>query len=165
MGRNFGERPRQGVPPPPGSPTARSLGCVCPQQRNLDLDREATNRRRRLRVVASCCPLHGWEDGPPPVPLKRAWVLEVLRSALPGLKKDFLVVGLWIFGSVARDEAGHDSDLDVLAEFAGSADLFVYTGLLHRLKELLGTPVDLGTVKSLRPTIRPRVMAERIQVE
>ena len=43
-----------------------------------------------------------------------------------------------LFGSVARDEAGPDSDVDVLVEFEGWATLDRYAGLYDRLEDLLG---------------------------
>lgn len=64
---------------------------------------------------------------------------------------------LALFGSVARDEAGPDSDVDVLVEFEGITTLDRYAGLYDRLEDLLGRPVDLATPDMVRPFMRAAV--------
>ena len=67
-----------------------------------------------------------------------------------------------IFGSVARGEAGPDSDLDVLVDMEPGRSLFDMGGLLTDLQELLGCPVDVVTEKGLRERIRDRVLKEAV---
>jgi len=55
----------------------------------------------------------------------------------------FGVRGLWLFGSTARGEAGSDSDLDILVEFAEPCSYEQYSGLRFFLEDLLGQTVDL----------------------
>ena len=76
----------------------------------------------------------------------------------------FDVKSLSIFGSVARDEARPDSDLDVLVEFRGRPTFDGYMGLLEYLEDLLGSTVDLVTSGGLRPELRPYVEPELIRV-
>ncbi len=78
----------------------------------------------------------------------------LLREALPGLRLRYAVLRLGVFGSLARGEAGPDSDVDVLVEFDGPATLDGFMGLKVELENLLGTRVDLATPKSLRPSLR-----------
>lgn len=89
---------------------------------------------------------------------------QILRSAMPELKQRFSVVSVRLFGSLARDEAGPDSDVDILVEFAGPVSLFVLADLREYLMEVLGRPVDVGTEASLRPRIREAVVAEAVRV-
>ena len=49
--------------------------------------------------------------------MKRDKVLEFLSSHRQELENRFGVCSLALFGSVARDEAGPESDIDVLIEF------------------------------------------------
>ena len=79
--------------------------------------------------------------------------LRLLSEALPDLKRRFAVARLGLFGSVARNEAGPDSDVDILAEFEGPATLDGFMGLKADLEALLGTRVDLATPGSLRPSL------------
>jgi len=67
-----------------------------------------------------------------------------------------------IFGSVARGDAGPDSDLDVLVDMEPGRSLFDMGGLLTDLQELLGCPVDIVTEKGLRERIRDRVLKEAV---
>lgn len=61
MGRNFGARVKPGVPPPPGSPTAHRLGCICPQEANAALNGRPDAFGNVLALVNSGCTLHGWD--------------------------------------------------------------------------------------------------------
>jgi predicted nucleotidyltransferase len=70
---------------------------------------------------------------------------------------------LTLFGSVARDEARADSDVDLLVEFDKPVGLFEFLELKERLEEILGRRVDLATRASLKPRIREKVLAEAIR--
>ncbi len=96
--------------------------------------------------------------------MTRAEALAVLtahRSELAafGLRR------LALFGSVARDEAGPDSDVDVLVEFEGKATLDRYAGLNDRLEDLLRRPVDLATPSMIRPFMREGVEEDACEVK
>ncbi len=65
-----------------------------------------------------------------------------------------------VFGSVSRDEARADSDVDFLVDLDEGRSLFDLGGLLMDLQTLLGCPVDVVTEKGLRPRIRERVLRE-----
>ena len=95
---------------------------------------------------------------------QRDHAAQTLRKAMPELQQRFGVVSVRIFGSVARDEAGPDSDVDILVEFARPVSLFVLADLRLFLTEALGRPVDVGTEASLRPRIREAVVAEAVRV-
>ena len=89
---------------------------------------------------------------------------QILRRTMPELQQRFGVVSVRLFGSVARDEAGPDSDVDILVDFSGPVSLFVLADLREFLMEALGRPVDVGTEGSLRPRIREAVVAEAVRV-
>jgi uncharacterized protein len=50
---------------------------------------------------------------------------------------------LRIFGSVARGDDNHDSDVDFLVDFEASRSLVDMAGLILDLQEILGVPVDV----------------------
>lgn len=94
----------------------------------------------------------------------RAETLALLRANRPTVIREFGVEALALFGSLARDEAGAGSDVDILVIFDGPATSARYFGLQFYLEDLLGRSVDLVTDNELRPELRPRVEAEAIYV-
>ena len=96
--------------------------------------------------------------------MNRQEVLQILHEALPGLRERFGLQDLAIFGSVARDEAGPDSDVDVLVTFEGRTGFRAFMGLQFELEAILGAKVDLVTPKAMRPTLRPRIERDLIHV-
>ena len=73
------------------------------------------------------------------------------------------VASLSLFGSVARDEAGPDSDVDLLVEVRRPFGLFALARLERYLESILGRPVDVGTPDSLHPMIRDQVLREAVR--
>ena len=67
-----------------------------------------------------------------------------------------------VFGSVARGDAGPESDVDILVDMEPGRSLFDLGGLLYDLQTLLGVEVDVVTEKGLRPRIRAQVLREAI---
>jgi len=74
------------------------------------------------------------------------------------------VKSLALFGSLARGDAGPESDIDILVEFQGPSTFDRYMDLKFFLEELLNRPVDLVTRKALKPRLRPYVEKEAIYV-
>lgn len=74
------------------------------------------------------------------------------------------VKSLELFGSVARNEAKPDSDVDFLVEFAIEATLFDLFRVRHYLEDLLRSKVDLGTRAALKAHLRDFVAQEVIRV-
>lgn len=95
--------------------------------------------------------------------MQRRDIIELLRTHQETLRH-YGVKSLSLFGSVARDEAGADSDIDLLVEFDGAATFDQYADLQLFLEELLACEVDLLTQNGLRPRLRPHVEAEAIRV-
>lgn len=79
--------------------------------------------------------------------------------------KDMGVKSLALFGSVAREEATPDSDVDFLVEFDDRPiGLFDLSRVRLYLEDVLGSKVDMGTEDSLREHLRERVLREKIRV-
>jgi len=72
---------------------------------------------------------------------------------------------LALFGSVARDEAGPDSDVDLLVEFEGEPTFKRYAGLYDCLESLFSCAVDLVTESSLLPVLRPYIEEDAYDVQ
>ena len=69
-----------------------------------------------------------------------------------------------VFGSVGRDEADGNSDVDFLVDMEPNRGLFDMGALLMDLQDLLACRVDVITRRGLRERIRERVLAEAKQL-
>ena len=96
----------------------------------------------------------------------REKLLQRLREHKDEIRRRFGVKSLAVFGSVARGEAGPESDVDILVEFDPKAHvgLFKMVELKEFLEEILGCPVDIVTLDGLRPWMRDRVQREALRV-
>ncbi|TVP47522.1 MAG: DNA polymerase subunit beta [Halomonas sp.] len=90
--------------------------------------------------------------------------LRLLHDHKPILTEQFNVKELALFGSMARDNANEDSDIDILVCFDGPATSARYFGVQFYLEDLLGYPIDLVTDKALRHELRPYVESEALHV-
>ena len=93
--------------------------------------------------------------------MTRAEVLACLHEHTAELRR-MDVASLAVFGSVARDEAGPDSDVDLLVEFARPVGLFRLLALKEYLEAVLGRPVDLATRNALKRQFRDAILREAI---
>lgn len=96
--------------------------------------------------------------------MKKADVVKAIKPFHKELRGEFFVESLSLFGSVARDEARPDSDVDLLVEFTQPVGLFTLIGLKNRLEEILGCPVDLGTRRSLKTSIGSDALEDAVRV-
>lgn len=90
--------------------------------------------------------------------------LKLLNLHGAEIRERFGVKRLALFGSVARDDASEESDVDVLVEFEGSTTFRGYMGLKSYLEDLFQRPVDLVTEAGLRPVFRPYVEGDAIEI-
>ena len=95
--------------------------------------------------------------------MKRAEVLELVRSHQTQLQK-LGVISLDLFGSVARDQAHAQSDVDILVELEESVGFFEFFRIKHYLEDVLECPIDLGTADALKEHLREPVLEEAIRV-
>ena len=96
--------------------------------------------------------------------MNRDAVLQLLRAHKTPLTQKFGVSRLALFGSVARNSATSQSDVDVLVSFDGPATSDRYFGVQFYLEDLLGCAVDLVTDKALRSELRDFVEKEALDV-
>ena len=96
--------------------------------------------------------------------MDRDCALTLLREHKAVLAQRFRVADIAVFGSMARDEAGDSSDVDILVRFDGPATSERYFGIQFYLEDLIGRSVDLITDRALRTEVRPHVEREAIHV-
>ena len=96
--------------------------------------------------------------------MKRNAALATLRANEAELKT-LGVERLYLFGSVARDEARADSDIDLFFDFNDPKfSLIELIGIQNRLSDLLRTTADVMTRGSLHPVLRANIEQSAVQV-
>jgi predicted nucleotidyltransferase len=96
--------------------------------------------------------------------LQRDNVLAILRQHKTDLCDRYGLISLGIFGSVARDEASENSDLDVIVKLS-KPNLFALVHLREELISLLGCEVDIiHESQALRPFFRNIIERDSIWV-
>jgi predicted nucleotidyltransferase len=73
---------------------------------------------------------------------------------------------LYLFGSVAQDEADRDSDLDLFIDYDpnGRFNAFDLVGIKQLLESELGIDVDITTRDGLHPMLRSDIELSAIRV-
>jgi uncharacterized protein len=89
-------------------------------------------------------------------------LLQEKREEILRLAARYGASNVRIFGSVARNEADAESDIDFLVDMEPGRSLFELGGLLMDLSDLLNRSVDVVTEKGLRGRIREQVLDEAV---
>lgn len=95
--------------------------------------------------------------------MNREEALARLRAHTDEIKR-FGVKSLDLVGSVARNEAGPESDLDLVVQFDGEATYDRYSGLKIFLEDLLSCRVDLVMATAIKPRMRPYIERDAVRV-
>jgi uncharacterized protein len=96
--------------------------------------------------------------------MNRDSTIRALADVKPELVRRFGVARLALFGSVSRNQATQDSDVDIVVRFDGPATSARYFGVQFFLEDLLGRPVDLVSEKAVRPELRAHIEQELVDV-
>ncbi|PCJ50973.1 MAG: nucleotidyltransferase [Gammaproteobacteria bacterium] len=92
--------------------------------------------------------------------LKKA--LKILSSQRDELRTTYNVDSLSVFGSVARDEASEESDIDILVDFSETPGIFGFLQLKTYLEKILSTPVDLVTKNAIKKQMSEAILRDSI---
>jgi hypothetical protein len=71
---------------------------------------------------------------------------------------------LWVFGSVRRQEARPDSDVDLLVKWRRPVSLLAHVHLAGEIERILGRKVDLANWGGLHWAIEPQVEREALPI-
>ncbi len=97
--------------------------------------------------------------------MRRDEAIEALKQQADALKA-LGATSLFLFGSVARDEAGPSSDLDLFVDYDATKkfSLFDLAGIKVFLEDALDLEVDVTTRDSLHPKLKERIEQSALQV-
>ncbi|TGM59149.1 nucleotidyltransferase family protein [Leptospira vanthielii] len=92
-----------------------------------------------------------------------------IQNSLKKYKQDLDSLGvetIHLFGSVARNEAKHNSDIDFLVKFKpGMKNFDNYINLTFLLEDLFNVKVDLLTADSISGSLKNSVDSESVLIE
>lgn len=94
--------------------------------------------------------------------LERDDIIAILQEQM--VRSRFGIKSLFLFGSVARNEATEESDLDFVMNFDGVITFDRYMDLKIFLEDLFGKKIDLAIEDSLKPQIRQNILEGAIDV-
>jgi predicted nucleotidyltransferase len=108
--------------------------------------------RKELRYLG-CVDMNRLED-----------IKKKLVEIKPILREKYKVKEIGIFGSYVKGKQRKSSDIDILVDFEGDAQigLLTFVALENFLTELLGVKVDLVMKNSLKPNIGKAILKEVI---
>jgi len=96
--------------------------------------------------------------------MKRADAIRILKQHETELKT-LGVKHLFLFGSVARDEAEEGSDVDLFFDHVkGGLGLYELMDVKERTRDILGRRTDIMTRASLHPSLRKRIEETALRV-
>lgn len=87
---------------------------------------------------------------------------EELRARILDVLTRHGAVRIALFGSVARGDAGPESDVGVLVRFGGRKSLFELIAIEQELSDAVGRHVDLVTEQAVDSRLRPSIARDEI---
>ncbi len=92
--------------------------------------------------------------------MDRREIVEILRDYKKEFAKQYGILDIGVFGSVARDDAAEDSDVDVVLRIS-KPDLFMLAGIKDDLEERFQRPVDIVAYReSMNRFLKKRIDGE-----
>ena len=93
--------------------------------------------------------------------LDKEYILSELRALKPELSDRYKVSKIGIFGSVARNEATEESDIDIVVEM--EPNMLKRVGLKQKLEKLFNREVDVIRYRdSMNPYLKSQIDQEAI---
>ena len=94
--------------------------------------------------------------------MTRDELLTKLRELKPWLEEQG-IVNVRLFGSYARDEAGPDSDVDLLVDLATPLE-FRYFSIEEDISTAVGARVEMGTARAMTERVRNHAESDAIAI-
>jgi uncharacterized protein len=88
--------------------------------------------------------------------------LRAHRDQIRAIAARYGIRDVRVFGSVARDTATDDSDLDLLVEVEPGHGYLDLTGFALDVEDLLAVFTQVATVNGLKPRLRDRILADAV---
>ena len=95
--------------------------------------------------------------------MNRQSIIAVLQENRAELNRQG-VLHAALFGSAARGDAGHGSDIDIMIDLDPDVRLgvFEYVGLKEYIASLFDGPVDVVNREGLKPYVKPAAISDAV---
>ncbi len=91
-------------------------------------------------------------------------IIRILRKYKKEFASQYNIITIGIFGSVARDDLGDESDVDIVVNIS-EPDFFILAGIKDDLEERLNISVDIVSYRdSMNPLLKRRIDNEAVYV-
>jgi predicted nucleotidyltransferase len=90
--------------------------------------------------------------------------IEKIKHKITPTLKEAGVSKSSLFGSVVREEADPNSDIDILVELPKNSDMFDLIALQEKLESVLGRKVDLITYRSVHHLLKDIIFREQVRI-
>lgn len=90
--------------------------------------------------------------------------LRKFKSQIIELAEANKALNIRVFGSVSREEASDDSDIDFIIDIGEDQNLIDFIKLKQELEDLLGYEVDLAPSTGLREGMRESILKDAIPI-
>ena len=99
------------------------------------------------------------------VVMKRDEIVSRIRKHAAAIRAEG-ATALYLFGSIARDEADAKSDIDLFVDYDPSSrfSLLNVSGIRLIVMQEVGRDVDITTRDSLHPRLKDRILTESVRV-
>ena len=89
-------------------------------------------------------------------------IIKILRNYKNEVANQYNILTIGIFGSVARGEAGDESDIDIVVRIS-EPDFFMLAGIKDDLEKRLNNSVDIVTYRdSMNPFLKRQIDSEAV---
>lgn len=89
-------------------------------------------------------------------------IIKILRNYKNEVANQYNILTIGIFGSIARGEAGDESDIDIVVRIS-EPDFFMLAGIKDDLEKRLNNSVDIVTYRdSMNPFLKRRIDSEAV---
>jgi hypothetical protein len=93
--------------------------------------------------------------------MKRAQILDLLRSSKDDFERQYSVRRIGLFGSVIRGEETPGSDIDIIVDMEHPT-FDKYMDLKFHLERVIGRKVDLVLLESIKPRLKSVITREAV---
>jgi len=96
--------------------------------------------------------------------MNKLYTTTEIKSKITDTARKYGIQKAYLFGSYARGEAKHESDIDICIEKGKLRTLFELSGFCQDLEEMLGNKVDVVTTAGLSDDFKEQIEKDMILI-